>query len=50
MLALSRKHLVLLFILAVIVALAASMAVIHAANPALWNHFLTSGPELISHM
>ena len=44
MLALSRKQLVLLVVLAVIVTLAASMAVIHAANPILWHHLITDGP------
>lgn len=51
MLALSRKQLVLLVVLAIIVALAASMAVIHAANPLLWHHMLTDGPVpyIVSH-
>ena len=48
MLALSRKHLVLLLILAVIVALAISMTILQAANPTFWHHLMTDGPKIIA--
>ncbi len=49
MLALSRKNMALLILVALVVTLVASMSIIHAINPALWQHFLSVGPDVISH-
>lgn len=51
MVALSRKQMLvfLLILVSFIVALATSMAIIHAVNPTLWHHILDSGPDVISH-
>lgn len=49
MLALSRKNMVLLLILVSLVAVVISMSAIHAANPAVWHHLLSDGPDIISH-
>jgi len=51
MLTLSRKQMTVLFLILVsfIVALAASMAILHAANPDLWGKVLQFVPDTVSH-
>ena len=51
MLTLSRKQMTVLFIIIVsfIVALAASMAILHAANPSIWQHVDSFLPDVINH-
>jgi hypothetical protein len=51
MLALSRKQMMVLLLVLVsfIVVLVASIAVIHATNPALWRQLMNLGPDIISH-
>ena len=51
MLTLSRKQMTVLFLILVsfIVALAASMAILHATNPEMWKQVLQLVPDTISH-
>ena len=51
MVALSRKQVLvfLMILVSFIVALAASMTIIHAVNPTLWHHILDAGPIIVSH-
>lgn len=49
MLALSRKNLVLLLILVALVAVVVVMSTLNAANPTLWHHLLSDGPNIIAH-
>ena len=51
MLTLSRKQMTVLFIILVsfIVALAASIAALHAANPGMWQQVQSLLPDVINH-
>ena len=51
MLSLSRKQMLVLFLVLVsfIVALVASMAIIHAANPGMWQHVQNALPDILNH-
>lgn len=49
MLVLSKKQMILLLAVILLVAAVASMTVIRAANPGLWQHILSVGPDIISH-
>jgi len=51
MLALSRKQMMVLLLVLVsfIVVLVASMMVIRAVNPTMWQHFMSNLPDVISH-
>ena len=51
MLSLSRKQMMVFFLILVsfIVALVASMAIIHVANPNMWQHVQSALPDVISH-
>ena len=51
MLALSRKQMMafLIIVVSILVAIVASMAVIHATNPNLWYHVTGFLPRIISH-
>lgn len=44
MLALSKKNLLFFIVLVALLAVVATLAVIHATNPALWHQILTNGP------
>jgi hypothetical protein len=48
MLALSRKNMVLLIAVILVIAVVASMAIIQT-DSALWHHILSDGPNMISH-
>lgn len=47
MLALSRKNMVLLIAVVLVIAVVASMAIIHT-DSALWHHILSDGPDMIA--
>jgi uncharacterized protein (DUF983 family) len=51
MLALSRKQMMVLLLVLVsfIIVLAASMMLIRAANPNMWQHFMSFLPQIQSH-
>jgi H+/gluconate symporter-like permease len=51
MLTLSRKQMTVLFLILVsfIVALVASMAVLHSTNPELWDKVLKLVPDVVNH-
>ena len=48
MLSLSKKNLLVFIVLAALLAVVATLSVIHATNPVLWHQILSNGPRIVN--